>query len=174
MGFLFLNINAETFNITKNFTNSEIISASHPQEGEETFMIDEKVVLIAQYIREQLNVPVKVNSAFRNEKYNSELRGSASNSQHIYGKALDLSAKGIVAFLEEAYDTNNEHGKKLYEMGLRGIGFYDWGVHIDTREQKGVSKWDYRKKKALVKSLWSIVVLIIIIWITQKRSSLAA
>jgi hypothetical protein len=148
MSFLTININAAPVQLSRNFNSSEIVGASHPIEGENIILLDSRLIDIAQYIRDALGTPIKVNSAYRSPKYNASLRGSASNSQHIKGRALDLSGNGIVEFLETAYRTNNEHGKALYAMGLRGIGFYDWGAHIDTREQNRVSKWDYRKKKS--------------------------
>ncbi|WP_052143563.1 YcbK family protein [Wocania ichthyoenteri] len=168
MSLLFLNIKNAYYNITENFNTSEIIKASH--SNDDIVLIDKKVVEVAQYIRTALKTPVGINSAFRSPEYNATLEGSAKNSQHIHGKALDLRGNGIVEFMEEAYRTKNEHWVKMYDLGLRGLGFYSWGVHIDTRDSISVANWDYRKKKVLIKSIWSLILAIILIWIIKKQS----
>ena len=42
-------------------------------------------------------------SGVRCQKYNDSLSGSASNSRHIQGKAIDFSAPGVSASTIEAY-----------------------------------------------------------------------
>ena len=176
MSILFLNIKDVSRHLTKNFSTKEVIKASHPEENSDIVFLDQKVINVAQYIRDALNAPVGINSAFRSPEFNATLEGSVKNSQHLSGRALDLSSKDIVEFMEIAKETKNEHWVKMYDLGLRGLGLYSWGVHIDSRESINVAFWDYRKKKELkqlTKPLWAVGLLILFIWISKKRSSLA-
>lgn len=167
MSILFLNKTAPSFKITENFSSSEIINASHTEN--DIVLIDKKVVEVAQYIRTALSVPLTVTSANRSKTYNAGIAGSSKNSQHIGGRALDLKGTGLLEFMLKSYEEKNEHWQAMYNLGLRGLGFYDWGVHIDTRESIRVANWDYRlKKKVLTGSLWGLLIFILI-WITGKR-----
>ena len=139
----------DNYNLTTNFHSSEIIGASHFPDSETSIVFDFAVVDVAQYIRNAIARPVTINSAFRNLDYNKSI-GSNDSSQHPKGTALDLSAVGIVDFMETARNENNHHWKRMVELGLRGLGLYDWGVHIDTRSQNNVSFWDDRKKKVAI------------------------
>lgn len=80
---------------------------------------------------------VRVSSAHRN--YVPKKHG-AKDSAHLRGNALDLvlDAGQIYLFRQNF----SEFLKRAYEFGLRGIGIYDWGVHIDTEGQKAVRVWN--------------------------------
>ena len=75
-----------------------------------------------------------INSAYRCPDHNKAVGGS-KNSQHLYGKALDLWFDGtppnhVAAYLERMYPKNY------------GIGRYNTFTHIDSR--KGKARWDFR------------------------------
>ena len=72
-------------NDTKNFKVSEF-ACKHCGENK----IDQRVIDMAQIIRDELGVPVKVNSGYRCAEYNKKVGGSKS-SQHMNGNAADLS-----------------------------------------------------------------------------------
>ena len=76
--------------------------------------------------------PVTVNSGYRSKDYNDNLRrqghrGVARNSQHTYGKAVDISTSGM----------SPEQKSGLLEHALRSgfssVGFYPSFMHFDTR-----------------------------------------
>ena len=76
--------------------------------------------------------PVTVNSGYRSKEYNDNLRrqghrGVARNSQHTYGKAVDISTFGM----------SPEQKSGLLEHALRSgfssVGFYPSFMHFDTR-----------------------------------------
>lgn len=74
-----------------------------------TNIIDQKVIDMAEIIRQELGVPVHVNSGCRCEKHNKAV-GGVDNSKHVLGKACDLScSKGA--------DTMFNTVKKLYAEG---------------------------------------------------------
>jgi hypothetical protein len=53
----------------------------------------EQLVRIANQLRENLGVPVSVVSGLRCQRWNS-IQGGVANSQHQYGEAVDIYAKG--------------------------------------------------------------------------------
>ncbi|MBR0076318.1 MAG: DUF882 domain-containing protein [Synergistaceae bacterium] len=80
---------ATTATDTKNFKVSEF-ACKHCGENE----IDQRVINMAQTIREELGVPVHVNSGYRCPVHNASptVKG-AKNSKHMKGLAADLSCK---------------------------------------------------------------------------------
>ena len=72
---------------TKNFKVSEF-ACKHCGENE----IDQRVVNMAQTIRDEAGVPVRINSGYRCPVHNASptVKG-AKNSKHILGLAADLS-----------------------------------------------------------------------------------
>ena len=81
---------------TKNFKVSEF--ACHCGCGYN--IIDQRVINMAQIIREALGVPVRVNSGCRCEKHNAAC-GGTKGSFHTKGKAADLSCSlGAIKMFE--------------------------------------------------------------------------
>ena len=72
-------------NDTKNFKVSEF-ACKHCGENN----ISQEVIDMAQIIRDELGVPVKINSGYRCAEHNKKVGGSKS-SQHMNGNAADLS-----------------------------------------------------------------------------------
>lgn len=101
-------------------------------DGSDLVKIDADLVIFLQRIRDTFNRPVVINSAYRTPEYNKKI-GGASRSQHIYGKAADICINGI--------DPINI-AKCAENLGMKGIGLYDWGCHVDTRKSKSFWKTD--------------------------------
>lgn len=93
---------------------------------------DEKMVRIVDQIRKHFGKPLTPNSAIRCKKRNAEV-GGASNSQHLYGTAADISVPGVSPKTVAAY-------VETLLPNTGGIGIYSWGVHVDTRKTK--SRWN--------------------------------
>ena len=72
-------------NDTKNFKVSEFACKCGCDNK-----IDQRVINMAQTIRDALGVPVHVNSGYRCEAHNKKV-GGVPKSKHILGKAADLS-----------------------------------------------------------------------------------
>ena len=101
--------------------------------------IDQRVIDMAQTIREYLNMPVRVNSGYRCEKHNAAV-GGVKGSKHTKGCACDLSCGcGNVKLFEAV--------KELYAAGkLPELDYairYKWGVHIDCGGKRN-SRWEVR------------------------------
>ena len=120
---------------TQNFKVSEF--ACHCGCGYN--VIDQRVINMAQTIREALGVPVHVNSGCRCEKRNAAV-GGVKGSKHTKGKAADLSCSFGAAKMFETV-------KKLHAEGkLPDLDYcirYKTFIHIDCGGKRK-SLWEIR------------------------------
>ena len=86
---------------------------------------EEKMVRAVDEIRRRLGIPVSIGSGVRCQKHNAAV-GGVSNSKHLLGKAADLHSAASPAKMKEVAE------EVMGNTG--GIGLYDWGIHVDTRE----------------------------------------
>jgi len=93
-----------------------------------------------QIIRDELQEPIKINSAYRCENHNRKIGGS-SKSQHVKGKAADIVVKNLTPD-EVANALDNLQQGGFIKSG--GLGRYDTFTHIDIRGTE--ARWDFRKK----------------------------
>ena len=122
-------------NDTKNFKVSEFACKCGCGKKD----IDQRVMDMAQVIREALGVPVHINSGCRCEKHNKSV-GGVKNSKHVLGKAADLScSKGAVTMFETV--------KRLYGEGkLPDLDYcirYKTFIHIDCGGKRN-NRWEIR------------------------------
>lgn len=89
-------------------------------------LIDEKLVQYLQKIRDHFGKSVGINSGYRCKTHNARV-GGASKSNHMDGEAADIRISGVAPI---------EVAKYAEYIGVKGIGVYSWGVHIDTRTSK--------------------------------------
>lgn len=95
--------------------------------------IDLTMVKYADEIRRRIGKPLGVNSGLRCPTHNKN-EGGVSNSQHLYGTAVDLGKPSGVTPAEMAAVAEAVMGN------TGGIGIYSWGIHIDSRKTK--SRWN--------------------------------
>ena len=93
-----------------------------------------------QIIRDELQEPIKINSAYRCENHNRKI-GGTSKSQHVKGKAADIVVKNLTPD-EVANALDNLQQGGFIKSG--GLGRYDTFTHIDIRGTQ--ARWDFRKK----------------------------
>lgn len=119
---------------TKNFKVSEF-ACKHCGKN----LIDQRVLDMAQIIRDELGVPVKVNSGYRCPIHNANV-GGVKNSKHTKGQAADLSCSLGSAKMFEAV-------KKLHAQGkLPELDYcirYKTFIHIDCGGKRK-SLWEVR------------------------------
>lgn len=89
-----------------------------------------------QQIRDLVNVPMSITSAYRCPDHNEKV-GGAKNSQHKLGSAADLQAKGVKPQDLHAAILDLVSAKRIPEGGL---GLYNSFVHYDIRPQK--ARWN--------------------------------
>lgn len=58
---------------------------------------EERLVVLAEQVREHFGVPVTISSGVRCQAHNDELPGSAKNSFHVRGRAVDFTVRGKTA-----------------------------------------------------------------------------
>ena len=133
---------------TNNFSVAEF-ACKHCGKNE----IEQRVINMAQAIREALGVPVRVNSGYRCEIHNSRVGGAKKiidkngrvikkGSNHMYGLAADLSCSLGAA---KMFDTV----KKLHAEGkLQDLDYCIWYrrknfIHIDCGGKRN-SLWEIR------------------------------
>jgi uncharacterized protein YcbK (DUF882 family) len=129
--------------MTKNFTKEEFDCNCDCGSCDMPINVYHNIVKVAnqlQVLRDELKKPIHINSAYRSEEYNEKV-GGVKTSQHIMGKAADISVKGFSPL--EVYKTI----ERLIENGdmlQGGLGLYDSFVHYDIRGER--ARWDYQKK----------------------------
>jgi len=124
--------------LTKNFSTKEFeckCGCVMPKEVLENIKLLAKQL---QIIRDYVGQPISVNSAFRCKSHNSRI-GSKDTSQHILGKAGDITIKSFtpneVADIVENMLTN----ETLPSFYIGGLGIYKTFNHLDIRKNK--ARW---------------------------------
>lgn len=109
--------------ISKNFRVKEF----RCKDGSQTIKIDiDFVKNKLQAIRDAINKPIVINSAYRTTTYNKKV-GGATKSYHMYGRAFDIRC---------AYVPPRTLAKIAEQLDIKGIILYDNFVHVDSRDKK--------------------------------------
>jgi uncharacterized protein YcbK (DUF882 family) len=94
------------------------------------FISNDALIWFLECIREHFKQPITIVSGTRCVRHNKEC-GGAENSQHLYGRAVDIQIKGVSPDSVYKYcDSINING---------GVGKYKTFTHIDVRNFK--SRW---------------------------------
>ena len=80
--------------MTKNFSKKEFECKCGCEMPEEVLHNVVKLSTQLQRLRDHVDKPIKINSAFRCESHNQKIGGSL-NSQHKFGKAADIVIKDM-------------------------------------------------------------------------------
>ena len=111
--------------LTKNFQVKEFACT----DGTDPIFIAKMLPVVCQYIRVRVGKGTVINSSYRTPAKNKSV-GGTEYSQHLYGTAADLRTPAgftpaqLAAFAREV----------MPDWG--GVGIYDWGIHVDVREEK--------------------------------------
>ena len=114
-------------NLSANFKVREFACT----DGSDPVFVSDKLVEILQEIRSHFGRAVTINSAFRTATKNKAV-GGATNSQHLYGMAADISVKGVSPSRVAAF-------AETLLPNTGGIGIYGTFCHVDVRATK--SRW---------------------------------
>lgn len=101
-------------------------------DGSDVVFISPELVKLLQQIRDHFKAPVTINSGYRTVTKNKAV-GGATQSQHLYGMAADITVQGVTP--KRVY---NYADKLLPYSG--GVGLYSTFVHVDVRTTK--SRWN--------------------------------
>ena len=94
--------------------------------------MDWETVTLVQALCDRFNTKVLVHSGCRCTTYNRKV-GGAKDSQHIKGRAMDISLEGV------SPETVYEYLDRWNKDNL-GLGLYKTFVHVDTRSS-GKARW---------------------------------
>lgn len=111
--------------VSKNFKLSEF----ECKDGSHLVKVDSQLITKLQNLRDMINKPIIINSAYRTPQHNKKV-GGTTNSQHLLGKAADIRVNGL---------SPNELANYCEKIGFGGIGIYKTFVHVDTRSLR--SRW---------------------------------
>lgn len=125
--------------LTANFDKSEFDSGCGSEMPSNVLANVVRLASNLQTLRDYLKSPIRINSAYRSEAWNKK-SGGVKNSQHIKGKAADISMGDYApSQIYEAIELLISKG----EITEGGLGLYNTFVHYDIRGEK--ARWDYRK-----------------------------
>ena len=97
-------------------------------------VVDAELIKLLENIRFHFNAIVNVSSGARCEAYNESVGGS-KNSQHLLGKAADITLVGV------APDSVAEY-VAFSHPNTYGLGRYNTFTHVDVRDNK--ARWGKR------------------------------
>lgn len=121
--------------LTRDFNRSEFDCNDGSEMPKEVLLNIQKLANQLQALRDSLGVSITVNSAYRSPSYNKKI-GGVSNSQHVLGKAADITAKGytpaqVNARIEQLINSG--------DMLQGGLGSYSTFTHYDIRKTR--ARW---------------------------------
>tara|TARA_R110001632_G_scaffold4516_5_gene18910 strand:- start:2314 stop:3414 length:1101 start_codon:yes stop_codon:yes gene_type:complete len=121
----------DNYFVTENFNISEFFSKC---AGLNKHRIDNKLIIFAQKLRDIYGSSILINSSYRYTKCNNAA-GGAKRSQHLAGRALDISFLSRLAHETFINDVISKSYiiEIIKKSGIKGIGLYNSHIHIDTR-----------------------------------------
>ncbi len=121
--------------MTKNFSIKEFECKCGCEMPDDVLVNITKLAHQLQYVRDNVAMPIIINSAYRCQEHNAKVGGSKT-SQHLLGKAADITIQSlkpaeVFVLIEDLIDMGH--------MLQGGLGLY---------EEKGFVHYDIRKTKA--------------------------
>ena len=86
--------------------------------------IHPKLIEVLEAVREHFGKPTVINSGYRCPVHNKNV-GGARYSQHLYGRAADISVSGVAPFVVHEWLSR-------YRGNLGGLGHYATFTHVDV------------------------------------------
>lgn len=128
--------------VSENFTLQEFIDRETYQRfgANSIWFIDQRIITIAQLVRDRFGVPVTINNWITGGKYNlsgfrpPSTKIGASLSQHKFGRAVDLKLKGVDPVeLSQDIQENFEIYKKVGLTTIENVEKTPSWLHADAR-----------------------------------------
>ena len=115
--------------LTPNFHLSEFVSSGSPRPSPDIVQNITYLAQRLQVIRDLTGCPIMIHSGYRAPERNKSV-GGASQSLHLKGLAVDISAKGM----------SHSALQKFLSSWSGGLGSYATHTHIDIRSVK--ARWN--------------------------------
>jgi uncharacterized protein YcbK (DUF882 family) len=124
--------------LTKNFQLSEFACKDGTPVPDEYLDNVKELAKELQVLRDFLESPLRINSAYRTKTYNKSV-GGAEKSKHLVAMAADLSSPKYTPSQIRAAILKLIKEKKMRDGG---IGYYNTFIHYDISTPR---RWDLRK-----------------------------
>jgi uncharacterized protein YcbK (DUF882 family) len=121
--------------LTKNFNSNEFDCNDGSKMPSDVLLNVQKLANQLQVLRDNLGASITVNSGYRSPSHNKKIGGSV-NSQHLLGKAADITADG---YTPAQVNAKIEKLIKLGDMLQGGLGSYSTFTHYDIRKTR--ARW---------------------------------
>lgn len=122
--------------LTKNFDTHEFESKDGLSTPKNLMPNIQELADNLQVLRDYLGLPININSGYRSPSHNRSI-GGVKNSQHVQGKASDITVPGkSPKEVHQAIKNLIAEGK----MKQGGLGLYSTFVHYDIRGTK--ARWN--------------------------------
>ena len=128
--------------LTDNFSKSEFNCKCGCEMPNDVLDNIKLLAIQLQTIREYVGQPIKINSAYRCKLHNSII-GGVKTSQHILGKASDITINTFTPDEVVGVIENLLINEMLGSFYIGGLGRYNTFTHLDIRDYK--ARWDNRK-----------------------------
>ncbi len=123
--------------LTNNFSKMEFDSRDGAPMPNDVLENIQELAENLQKVRDFLEQPIHINSGYRSLTHNVAV-GGVSNSQHLTGKAADITMKNFTA---KDLSLVIERMIKNGEIKEGGVGLYNGFVHYDIRGTK--ARWNF-------------------------------
>ena len=124
--------------LTKNFSKSEFDCKCGCEMPQELIPNVQKLANQLQIIRNRVDVPIKINSAYRCPEHNTKV-GGVKTSMHLQAKAADIVITGLrpddTAYIIEELIASGD-------ILQGGLGRYNTFTHYDIRKNK--ARWNFK------------------------------
>lgn len=97
-----------------------------------TCLMDADFLNYLDLLRKACGMPLRINSGFRCEKHNAELKDSKQNSLHLVGKAADIHCPPVMRW---------QIINAAIKIGFTGIGIGANFIHLDRSQPARI--WVY-------------------------------
>jgi uncharacterized protein YcbK (DUF882 family) len=126
--------------LTNNFSKVEFESRDGAAMPDDVLENIKELAENLQKVRDLLGEPVHINSGYRSPAHNERI-GGVPNSQHVKGKAADVSMRNFTA-----KDLVKVFERLINEGALKegGLGLYNGFVHYDIRGER--RRWNFSTK----------------------------
>ena len=124
--------------LTSNFSKSEFECRSGEDMPSDVLENVKQLAIQLQAIRDYVGKPIRINSAYRSKAHN-KLIGGVKTSQHILGKAADITIDTFTPDEVIRIIENMLTNEMLGGFHIGGLGSYRTFTHVDIRDKK--ARW---------------------------------
>ena len=126
--------------LTNNFSKSEFDCKSGEDMPSDVLENVKQLAVQLQAIRDYVGKPIRINSAYRSKAHNKAI-GGVKTSQHILGKAADITIDTFTPDEVVSIIENMLTNEMLGSFYIGGLGSYSTFTHVDIRDKK--ARWAY-------------------------------